>query len=49
VRVYVPTPNSEEPDVFMDGRHVSECGKADRLDGGVVLPGFSCAVSEFFD
>jgi Uma2 family endonuclease len=46
--VWTVDPVSQTVDVFMDGRHVSELGKSDRLDGGSILPGFSCAVSEFF-
>ena len=47
--VWTVDPVSQTVDVFMNGRHVSELGKADRLDGGGILPDFSCAVSEFFD
>ena len=46
--VWAVDPVSQTVDVFMDGRHVSELGMTDRLEGGTALPEFSCLVSELF-
>ena len=46
--VWVAFPNSRSVDVHPAGGAVSTLGEGDTLDGGEVLPGFSCAVRDVF-
>ena len=47
--VWVAFPNSRSVDVYPAGGAVFTVGEGDMLDGGDVLPGFSCAVGDIFD
>jgi Uma2 family endonuclease len=47
--VWVVDPDEELVMVFASGHQVQVLGPDDTLDGGDVLPGFSCKVSEFFE
>ena len=47
--VWVVFPNSRSVDVHPAGGAVFTLGEGDTLDGGDVLPGFSCAVQDIFD
>ncbi len=47
--VWVAFPNSRSVDVHPAGGAVFTLGEGDTLDGGDVLPGFSCAVRDIFD
>ena len=46
--VWVVDPYSQTVEIYTPGRGVVQIGIDDRIDGADVLPGFSCAVSEFF-
>ena len=46
--VWVVTPATRTIAVHAPGRDVRMLGEADTLDGGDVLPGFSCRVAEIF-
>ena len=47
--VWVGYPGSREVEVYTSGNSVITLTGSDVLDGGEVLPGFSCRVSEIFD
>ena len=47
--VWVVQPDTRTVDVYEPGRAVMTLDEHDTLDGGDVLPGFTCAVSEVFD
>ena len=47
--VWVGHPNRREVEVHSAGGTVVTLGEEDVLDGGDVLPGFSCSVGEIFD
>ena len=47
--VWVAFPNSRSVDVYESEDRVFTLGEGDMLDGGDVLPGFSCAVRDVFD
>jgi Uma2 family endonuclease len=47
--VWVVDPDEELVMVFTSGGHLQVLGSEEMLDGGDVLPGFSCKVSEFFE
>ena len=47
--VWVAFPNSRSVDVHAAGSAVFTLSENDTLDGGDVLPGFSCAVRDIFD
>ena len=47
--VWVAFPEERVVDVYPSGGEVRTLGEEDTLDGGDVLPGFSCRVSEIFD
>ena len=47
--VWVGYPSRREVEVYSTGGAVVTLGTDDVLDGGDVLPGFSCRVSEIFD
>ena len=47
--VWVAFPNSRSVDVYESEDKVFTLSEGDTLDGGEVLPGFSCAVSDVFD
>ena len=47
--VWVGHPDTRMVDVYLSSREVRTLGEEDTLDGGDVLPGFSCRVSEIFD
>ena len=47
--VWVGFPDERMVDVYPAGGAVFTLGEGDTLDGGDVLPGFSCAVSDVFD
>ena len=47
--VWVGHPNRREVEVYSAGSSVVTLTENDTLDGGNVLPGFSCRVSEVFD
>lgn len=46
--VWVLDPRSKTVEVHMPGQHAVEYNGEDRLDGGEVLPGFSCTVADCF-
>jgi Uma2 family endonuclease len=46
--VWVVDPRSQTVEIYRPGTHAVEFGPDDRLDGGEVLPGFSCAVADCF-
>ncbi len=46
--VWVIDPRTRTVEVYAPGRQGMECSGEDRLDGGDVLPGFACAVSDCF-
>ena len=47
--VWVVFPDERMVDVYPAGGAVVTLSENDALDGGAVLPGFSCAVSDIFD
>ena len=47
--VWVAYPDWREVEVYSAGGSVVTLAENDALDGGAVLPGFSCRVSEIFD
>jgi Uma2 family endonuclease len=47
--VWLVDPDPQRLLIFTPPDHVRILGADDRLDGGEVLPGFACAVREFFD
>ena len=47
--VWTAEPRSRSVDVYRPNEPVLRLSENDALDGGEVLPGFSCAVSEIFD
>ena len=47
--VWVAFPDSRSVDVYPAGGEVFTLSEGDTLDGGDVLPGFSCAISDVFD
>jgi Uma2 family endonuclease len=47
--VWVVHPDTRTVDVHLAGGDVSTVGGDDALDGGDVLPGFSCALGDIFD
>ncbi len=47
--VWVGHPDTRLVDLYLSSREVRTLGEEDTLDGGDVLPGFSCRVSEIFD
>ena len=47
--VWVAFPNSRSVDVYPADGAVFTLSEGDTLDGGDVLPGFSCVVSDIFD
>ncbi len=47
--VWVVRPETRGVDVYVGDGAVSTLGGDDDLDGGDVLPGFSCALSDIFD
>ena len=47
--VWVGYPDTRVVDVYPSGSEVRTLGEVDVLDGGDVLPGFSCRVGEIFD
>jgi Uma2 family endonuclease len=46
--VWVVDPGTHSVDVHVPGQSVTELGLRDRVDGGNVLPGFTCQVADFF-
>jgi Uma2 family endonuclease len=47
--VWVLDPDPKRLVIFIPPNQVHICGKDDLVDGGDVLPGFSCSVAEFFE
>ena len=47
--VWVVYPVTRSVDVYLDDGAMATLGESDTLDGGGVLVGFSCAVSEIFE
>ena len=47
--VWVGFPEDRTVNVYPEGGEMFTLGEGDTLDGGDVLPGFSCAVSDIFD
>ncbi len=47
-QVWLVDPDAETITVYAGSMRGLEYGASDTLDGGVVLPGFSCPVAEFF-
>ena len=47
--VWVGFPEERTVDVYPAGEAMFTLSESDTLDGGEVLPGFSCAVSDIFD
>ena len=46
--VWVVDPATHSVDVHMPGQRVMELAAGEAIDGGAVLPGFTCQVSAFF-
>ena len=47
--VWMLFPDTRTVDVYGEGGSVTTLGEVDSLDGGDVLPGFSCSVSAIFE
>ena len=47
--VWVGHPDTRMVDVYLSSREVRTLSEEDTLDGGDVLPGFTCQVREIFD
>ena len=47
--VWMVFPNTRTVDVYGEGGSATTLGEGDTLDGGDVLPGFSCTVREIFE
>ena len=47
--VWVAFPDGRTVNVYLSDNEVRTLGEGDSLDGGDVLPGFSCRVGEIFD
>jgi Uma2 family endonuclease len=46
--VWVADPHSQTVEVYAQGQPVRQLEVGDRIDGGMVLPGFACTVGELF-